>query len=54
MYPKQLMFVYISRVYSMVQSNPRPKDDLIEAENVRSNINQNFWNYAKYGNVSKM
>ena len=36
------MFIYVSRVYDMVQNNPRPKDGLTEAENVRNNVNQNF------------
>ena len=37
------MFVYVSRVVIMVQNNPRPEDDLTEAENVRNNVkNQNF------------
>ena len=36
------MYVYVSRVYRIVQNNPRLKDDLTEAENVRNNVNQNF------------
>ena len=36
------MYVYVSRVYRIVKNNPRLKDDLTEAENVRNNVNQNF------------
>ena len=32
------MFVYVSRVYSIVQNNPRPRDDLTDAENVRKTM----------------
>ena len=39
--PKPMKFVYVSRVYSMVQNNPRPQDDLTEAVNVRNNVNRN-------------
>ena len=36
------MFVYDSRVYSMVQYNPRPKNYHTEAENIQNNIKHNF------------
>ena len=36
------MFFYVNKVYSKVQNNPKHKDDLTEAKNVRKKVYQLF------------